>query len=528
MNSLQKNLFELLCEFDSICRRNDIVYYLSGGTLLGALRHEGFIPWDDDIDINITYSEYKKLEKVIDGEIQEGRALVSKERYKEYCSPIPRYMRLDASLIRRNHLGDGTPHGVFLDIIILDNMPKDKELWYMWRKKHYVYCELLEPYYIIAARHSNWKDIDIDLYREYQKKCKEKGKGTVLKELEEELFENVESNADYYCMRFGTVWLGITPTEWYGRGRTAIFEEKKFPIPEKAEMEMYSFYGQEWKYIPDKKTEHTTLKLTEIECGNFEREFFRNISKQEFNEIFFKYNDMAIDKYWLEINTYFDKHRPYMSYIICKIKKQINIYGYDDIYNNLNLCLEIFDEYIKLQFSCEFIFNEYYIALEDDLMILLAEALLKIGKVDNLKALLEVKKKAEGGLSRELEKKLVVADEFIRMLNLINLKEYRSAEEIANRYFPQYEDNLILIKAKLEIDIVNAQIMSQYEEILKYAQKALNKNPDDGEIMKYTADAYYGYGEIEKARQLYERARENTNNGMLLLELSKIEQLINK
>ena len=41
MNSLQKNLFELLCEFDSICRRNDIVYYLSGGTLLGALRHEG-------------------------------------------------------------------------------------------------------------------------------------------------------------------------------------------------------------------------------------------------------------------------------------------------------------------------------------------------------------------------------------------------------------------------------------------------------------------------------------------------------
>ena len=521
MNSLQKNLFELLCEFDDICKRNNISYYLSGGTLLGALRHEGFIPWDDDIDINMTYCEYKKLEKVIDRELQKGRDLISRERYEDYCSPIPRYVRLDATLIRRNHLGDGTPHGVFLDIIILDNMPKNKELWHIWRKKHYAYCELLEPYYIIAARRRDWKDIDIDLYRSYQKKCKEKGRNIILNELEQELFGNDESSSDCYCMRFGTVWLGITPAEWYGSGRTALFEGREFPIPIKAEMEMYAFYGLQWKYIPKDKMEHKTLKLMGIECGNFEREFFKDVSKEEFNEIFFKYNDMALDKYRLKIDTYFDRHKPYISYIVFKIKKQIDIYGYDKVSSDAALCLQIFKAYIELQFSYEFIFNEYYIAIEDNLMILLTDALLDSGNVEKLKRLLEVKKKAEGKLPSELEKKLIVADDFVRMVNLVNLKEYESAKVIVDKYVFEYKDNLVLIKAKLEIDIVNAENKEGYEEILEYAEKALYRNPDDGELMKYTADILYGCGETEKSEKLYEKAKENTDNGILLLELSK-------
>ena len=56
MNNLQKMLFDLLCEFNTICTKYNITYYLSGGTLLGALRHEGFIPWDDDVDVNMTSS----------------------------------------------------------------------------------------------------------------------------------------------------------------------------------------------------------------------------------------------------------------------------------------------------------------------------------------------------------------------------------------------------------------------------------------------------------------------------------------
>ena len=154
-------------------------------------------------------------------------------------------------------------------------------------------------------------------------------------------------------------------------------------------------------------------------------------------------------------------------------------------------------------------------------MILLTDALLDSGNVEKLKRLLEVKKKAEGKLPSELEKKLIVADDFVRMVNLVNLKEYESAKVIVDKYVFEYKDNLVLIRAKLEIDIVNAENKEGYEEILEYAEKALYRNPDDGELMKYTADILYGCGETEKSEKLYEEAKENTDNGILLLELSK-------
>lgn len=61
----QENLLLLMTALDKICREQNISYTLHGGTLLGAVREKGFIPWDDDMDIVMTRQEYKKLEKVL-------------------------------------------------------------------------------------------------------------------------------------------------------------------------------------------------------------------------------------------------------------------------------------------------------------------------------------------------------------------------------------------------------------------------------------------------------------------------------
>lgn len=521
MNDLQEKLFELLCEFDDICRKNDISYYLSGGTLLGALRHEGFIPWDDDVDVNMTYSEYKKLEEVIDGELREDRRLISKDRNEEYCSPVPRYVRLDSSLIRRNHLSDGTPHGVYLDILILDPMPSDEDKANAWKKKHYVYCELLEHQYIIAARKRDWRYIDVELFREYQARCESEGRENVLKELENELFSVDMDDAEYYCMRFGTVWLGITSVEWYGKGRKALFEGREFPIPIKAEMELYAFYGLGWKYIPKEKAEHKTMKLTGIESGNFEREFFKNISKEKFNEILFKYNDIAIDKYKLKIDTYFDKHGPYISYITYKIDKQLEKYSKNELLDNIDIGLQIFKDYMALQFSYEFLSNGYYIHLNENVTCMLAELLLKNDDIQELADILTLRQGAEGKLSEELQEKLSVAQDLIAMSNLLNLKEFDRANEIMARYRQKFPDNQILIKAELEIELAFASSISDYNAILGKVNIVLKKNPSDSELMKHKADALEKCGCEKEAKALRNEVMKNIDNGIMLLELSK-------
>ena len=66
MNEMQKRILGLLVEVDTICRENDIEYYLEGGAILGALRHGGFLPWDDDSDLAMTRDNWEKFKKVFE------------------------------------------------------------------------------------------------------------------------------------------------------------------------------------------------------------------------------------------------------------------------------------------------------------------------------------------------------------------------------------------------------------------------------------------------------------------------------
>ena len=58
---LQSKLFELLIEFDEVCIEYGVKYWLDGGTFLGAVRHGGFIPWDDDLDVSMHFLDFEKL-----------------------------------------------------------------------------------------------------------------------------------------------------------------------------------------------------------------------------------------------------------------------------------------------------------------------------------------------------------------------------------------------------------------------------------------------------------------------------------
>ena len=61
----KKIMVQILEYFDNICRENDIDYSLIGGSLIGAIRHKGIIPWDDDIDVILTYDNYKRFIEIL-------------------------------------------------------------------------------------------------------------------------------------------------------------------------------------------------------------------------------------------------------------------------------------------------------------------------------------------------------------------------------------------------------------------------------------------------------------------------------
>ena len=88
----QLRMLELLEVIDVICRKHQIPYWLSSGTLIGAARHKGFIPWDDDLDIEMLRSDYLRLLKVLPQELPDNLALQTNETDPNYIFIYGKYV----------------------------------------------------------------------------------------------------------------------------------------------------------------------------------------------------------------------------------------------------------------------------------------------------------------------------------------------------------------------------------------------------------------------------------------------------
>jgi lipopolysaccharide cholinephosphotransferase len=122
IRELQLKQLDILRDFKIFCEREDIIFYLAYGSCLGAVRHEGFIPWDDDIDVLMSYSDFKKLHENKD-QLPTGLFFQTQETDSEYGLPIARLRRDKTTLIEEEDILRDIHHGIYIDIYPLYNCP---------------------------------------------------------------------------------------------------------------------------------------------------------------------------------------------------------------------------------------------------------------------------------------------------------------------------------------------------------------------------------------------------------------------
>ncbi len=129
---LQDKMLSILKVLIRICDKKSFRYYLAGGTCIGALRHRGFIPWDDDLDVYMPRDDYEKLWSLVGNKIIYGHyKLCRTTAKKNYHHRVMQIVDLDTTFINKRSENEDIEHGIYIDIIPIDARATTKvgQLW---------------------------------------------------------------------------------------------------------------------------------------------------------------------------------------------------------------------------------------------------------------------------------------------------------------------------------------------------------------------------------------------------------------
>ncbi len=127
LKKLQVSMLDILRKFDGLCEKYGIKYIACGGTLLGAVRHKGFIPWDDDMDIGMLREEYDKFLAIPKSEYEDLFELRTPESGMNYYNLVSKFYQKNTRYISELAKADGQDMGIFIEIFPFEGVSDNEK-----------------------------------------------------------------------------------------------------------------------------------------------------------------------------------------------------------------------------------------------------------------------------------------------------------------------------------------------------------------------------------------------------------------
>ncbi len=242
MNNVQKKILNIANEVKRICEKYSLRYYLDFGSLLGAVRHHGFIPWDDDIDFCMPRADYEKFIEICKTELNGQFSLrtMQEEKYIYY------FIKVDdktTTLVEDFNRSSGYKGGIYVDIFPLDALPigKAKQKNYI-RKCKYLYMRAnLALVDFGSKKYPFYKRLIIKLFKHSNGKKYLHKLEKLLKKYDYESAQFVSSD----IMQNQPV-----PKELFEKTESYVFESSEFTSVQNADKYLTFLYGDYMQLPP--------------------------------------------------------------------------------------------------------------------------------------------------------------------------------------------------------------------------------------------------------------------------------------
>ncbi len=268
LRDLQLIEFGILKKFKELCDKHNLTYYLIGGTLLGAVRHKGFIPWDDDVDVSMPRPDYAKFISIAQNELEEPYRLVTKEIDPSIVCSFARM--IDKRIkVKTEYTKSPQVNYAGIDVFPMDAMPENKFHYFfrkyhiLFRRKLFVISEFNDAACITKDRRGLEKAIFILI-----DKCKLERLFNSMRQFR--AYHRVLTKYPYDRGRYvgqllgGYIYKYMMEREVYEPGKELEFEGELFRVPENYDALLRNLYGDYMMLPPeDKRDKHKSTILDE-------------------------------------------------------------------------------------------------------------------------------------------------------------------------------------------------------------------------------------------------------------------------
>lgn len=265
LKSVQNIMLLYLLEIDRICRKHHIKYFLAGGTLLGAIRHKGFIPWDDDADVMMLREDYEKFLRVVQSELPPNVRLSTVDTDPNTHNIFAK-LRIDNTIVATNWTSEfpNMHNGISFDIMAHDNTANSK----LGRKIHLQLTILAR-----SLVFNKWHNRKIDNGHKFQSAVSNIIKKILPLSVSEKLqfkcmrwFENKKDAKYLYDGMGRNIYRGDFPKKWLNETVYWDFEGYKFPVPKEYDKYLRYLYGDyENLVLPCERQESHDIAVMDLE-----------------------------------------------------------------------------------------------------------------------------------------------------------------------------------------------------------------------------------------------------------------------